>query len=407
MAEIGKQNSRKILIAEDDPVSLRILETILSKWGYEVICATDGKEAWEEFQNDREIQIIISDWMMPNTDGPELCHLVRNAENRPYTYFILLTAKTMTEDIVQGMEAGADDFVTKPFNQNELRVRIRAGVRVVNLENQLEDKIDELTLAYDRIKSDLKAAAAIQQSMLPATDQNFPSLKYSWYYMPSSDLGGDLFNLVKLNETLSAIYIYDVSGHGVPAALQSVALGRFITPYDPHSSLLVKHKENNKPDLLIPPSEIIKMVNSRFRFAVSRGDFITLLYGIFDSAQRTFTFSRAGHPSPIHISGGKISDIGDEGGIPIGIIPDYPFVEHTIKLEHGDRLFFFTDGIIEAPNPEGRMFGEAAMRDYLQTTANLELNESLNSLLKEISTWQNGEEPSDDMSILAVETVFE
>lgn len=205
---------KKILIAEDDTASRRILATMLGKWGYEVLSAEDGKVAWELYLANEDIQLIVSDWMMPDIDGVELCRLVREKKDRRYTYFILLTAKTQVDDIVSGLEEGADDYISKPFNQPELKGRILAGERVIDLENELEQKIDIITRANKRIQADLEAAAAMQKSLLPPASGEFQGLKYSSFYMPCEEVGGDLFNLVPLSDTHIGIFIFDVSGHG-------------------------------------------------------------------------------------------------------------------------------------------------------------------------------------------------
>ena len=127
----------RILIAEDDPVSRRLLEAKLAKWGYEVIVTRDGNEAWEGLRAESAPRLAILDWMMPGIDGVELCRKVRTEIWEPYTYIILLTALQRDEDLVTGMEAGADDYITKPFKSNELRVRLRAGRRIIELQNEL------------------------------------------------------------------------------------------------------------------------------------------------------------------------------------------------------------------------------------------------------------------------------
>ena len=129
----------KVLIADDDLVSRRLLLNYLQKWGYDVTVATNGLDAWQKFA-EGDFQIVISDWMMPELDGPDLIRRIR-AESRPnYVYTILLTARSRKEDLVAGMDAGADDFVSKPFERDELQVRLRAGERIVKLERALEDQ---------------------------------------------------------------------------------------------------------------------------------------------------------------------------------------------------------------------------------------------------------------------------
>jgi diguanylate cyclase (GGDEF)-like protein len=130
----------KILVAEDDPVSRRLLEVTLSKWGYEVVTCADGQAAWDVLKAPDAPQLVILDWMMPRLDGLQVCKNVRNPDERsaePYVYIILLTAKSQKTDMVTGLEAGADDYLTKPFDAQELRMRLRAGRRILDLLDEL------------------------------------------------------------------------------------------------------------------------------------------------------------------------------------------------------------------------------------------------------------------------------
>ncbi|MCX6984612.1 MAG: response regulator, partial [Lentisphaerae bacterium] len=131
----------RILIAEDDVISRKMLESILSKWGYEVLSVSSGSEAWDILNSESAPQIAILDWMMPGMTGVEVCSKVRQRESGidHYTYIILLTAKTEKKDLITGMESGADDYILKPFDPHELGVRIRAGQRIIELQNQLRN----------------------------------------------------------------------------------------------------------------------------------------------------------------------------------------------------------------------------------------------------------------------------
>ncbi len=139
----------KILIADDSIVSRHLLEATLRKWGYDVMVACDGAEALELLQREDAPALIILDWMMPGMTGVEVCRRIRQRDGEPYTYILLLTSKSQKEDLIEGMEAGADDYITKPFDQNELQVRLRAGTRLVDLQSQLlkarEDLRDQAT----------------------------------------------------------------------------------------------------------------------------------------------------------------------------------------------------------------------------------------------------------------------
>ena len=142
----------KILIAEDDTISRRLLESFLRKWGYDVLVASDGAEAWKAMQEPEAPNLVISDWMMPNMDGLELCGNIRAMEKSGYTYFIILTAKGRKEDVIEGLEAGADDFLIKPFDQEELKYRVKIGERIIRLEHRILElaSTDALTGVLNR-----------------------------------------------------------------------------------------------------------------------------------------------------------------------------------------------------------------------------------------------------------------
>ncbi|MGH9630717.1 MAG: GGDEF domain-containing response regulator [Bryobacteraceae bacterium] len=127
----------RILIADDSLISRHLLEATLRSWGYQTTVASDGAEAWRVLQRDDAPSLAILDWMMPGLTGPEVCRLVRQKGKEPYTYILLLTSRSLKEDVVEGLDSGADDYVTKPFDQHELKVRLRAGTRIVDLQQQL------------------------------------------------------------------------------------------------------------------------------------------------------------------------------------------------------------------------------------------------------------------------------
>ena len=143
MTEPGTSKST-ILIAEDDRISRRLLEATLAKWGYRVIAVTDGVEALRVLQGEDAPSLAILDWMMPGMEGPEVCRRVRELPHRPYTYIVLLTARTQQGDLLRGLKSGADGYLTKPFDAEELRARIHVGERIVSLQNNLLAARDEL-----------------------------------------------------------------------------------------------------------------------------------------------------------------------------------------------------------------------------------------------------------------------
>jgi CheY-like chemotaxis protein len=142
----------KILIAEDDPVSRRVLEATLVKWGFEVVNTTGGAEAWAAISAAGAPRLAILDWMMPEIDGLEICRRARQRPSPQPLHIILLTARGQKEDVIKGLQAGADDYVTKPFDHEELRARVQVGVRIVELQAALGDRVVELENALARVR---------------------------------------------------------------------------------------------------------------------------------------------------------------------------------------------------------------------------------------------------------------
>lgn len=143
----------KVLIAEDDPISRKLLQANLKAMSHEVIAAEDGSEATQMLSDHPEVRLAILDWMMPSRDGTEVCRDLKADIERPYTYVILLTAKTETDDLVRAFDVGADDYITKPFVADELKSRIRAGERVIELEDKLRTKISDLEETLALVKT--------------------------------------------------------------------------------------------------------------------------------------------------------------------------------------------------------------------------------------------------------------
>jgi len=142
----------KILIAEDDPVSCRLLEATLEKFGYEVVVAADGAEAWTALQREDSPPLAILDWMMPELAGVEICRRVREVPTSTPPYLILLTARTERGDVVAGLDAGANDYLKKPFDRCELRARLQVGAQVLELQKNLAERISELEDALAQVK---------------------------------------------------------------------------------------------------------------------------------------------------------------------------------------------------------------------------------------------------------------
>ncbi len=142
----------QILIAEDEPVSRRLLQKTLEQWGYDVVICEDGTSAWNALQEPDAPNIAVLDWMMPGMDGPEICRGVRESGAQRQPYLMLLTSRTRMQDVVAGLKAGADDYLTKPVDREELEARLSVATRVVQLQQRLADRVNELEEAISRVR---------------------------------------------------------------------------------------------------------------------------------------------------------------------------------------------------------------------------------------------------------------
>lgn len=174
--------------------------------------------------------------MMPNVNGLELVQRIRAQRKIDYVYVIMLTAKAEKHDIVAGMGAGADDFLSKPFHRDELHVRLRAGTRITKLNRDLNE-------TNRRVKRSLEAAAKIQRLFLPTAPPDVPGFDFTWEYRPCEELGGDMLNLVRLDDVHLGLYVLEVNGNGVPASLLATTVSKVMAAANDVSSILVQRDE--------------------------------------------------------------------------------------------------------------------------------------------------------------------
>ncbi len=392
----------RVLIAEDDRISRRMLQRHLERWGHEVAAAENGVEAWQRFC-EGDFPLVITDWTMPEMDGIALIERIRERHERRYVYVILLTAKKDTGDIVRGMEAGADDFLSKPFDQDELRVRVNAGKRIIELEQRLADRNEQLQAVNEHMKRDLETAAAVQQSLLPRSLPNVPGIRLAWSFRPCEELAGDFLNVLRLDQRHLALYVADVSGHGVVASLLSVTISHMLTARGVASSLLARAQPGTSAIEIVPPKEVVRELNRRFQMDESGGSYFTLVYGVLDVETLEFCYVSAGHPPIIRLPYQRESELLEGGGFAVGWDPDFDFDQHTLKLTSGDRLCIYSDGVPEALNGELESFTNERLIDVCRQERSHDLRTATENLLKAVEQWCGKSGPRDDVSILGVE----
>ena len=393
---------------DDDPVARAVTSSLLRSMGHEVSEAYNGDTAWNMIQQER-FPILVVDWVMPGLSGVDLCRNVRASCNENYVYVILCTANGDQADLVKGMDAGADDFLVKPVSPEELRVRVRAGERIARLEQRLADRNrdlqrsnEHLQKAYEVIEADIRAAAWVQENLLPSPAADLLGVACNWRFRPSRYIGGDIFNCFAVDERHVGFYLLDVAGHGVPAAMSSVALSMILSPDGTHGGPLKKYETHSERYVAAPPAEVIAELNRRFQASVN-GHF-AMSYGLLNLETSLLRLAQAGNPNPVLIqSGGDVRTL-TSGGMPVGLWPDIHIDNVEVPFEPGDRLVLYSDGVPECTNQRDEEFGDERLVHCLAGAARQPMDLMLNNLERQLERWRGSSDFDDDVSLLAVES---
>ncbi|WP_252179928.1 response regulator [Endozoicomonas sp. 4G] len=396
-----------ILIVEDARDQRLMLSVVLKKQGHQVLEAENGLQALAILQEHQDVRIIISDWMMPEMDGLELLRKIRKTDLGRYIYLILLTGKTDHDAVVEGMNDGADDFLAKPVNFDELAARLKAGIRIIELEKQLEQQNKQLVEAIKTVEKDLESAAKAQAVLLaqPATIQQ---VSFDWFFKPSKILGGDMFGYQAIDGETLGFYQLDVAGHGIPSALFSFTLNTILSETSGRGSIvreLVRETLDHEPFYKVrAPETVLASLNRRFQATPESMLYFTIAYGVINTRTGQVTLSRAGHPPPlwIHREEAIVEPVAG-GGVPIGMMPDMEYTSCTLQFQPGDRLFLYSDGVTECENVQGEQFGEARLLQCLQDTANDDLKSVIDRVEKNVRDWNELDRFEDDVTYLLLE----
>ena len=370
----------KILIAEDERITRRSLERQLEQWGHEVSAAVDGAEAWKVYQGG-SFDAVVTDWEMPGLSGFELIERIREGTTDRYVYVIILTSRSEVEDVVAGLDAGADDFLRKPFDRGELRARLNAGQRLVTLERALAHRNQQMA-------RDLAAGANYVRSMIPpAVSEGSP--KIDWRYVPATDLAGDSLGYHWIGENHMAMYVLDVTGHGLDAALLSVTILNVVR------SMSLPETDFTRPD------QVLSMLNDKFPMEEHEDRCFTMWYGVFDKISAALTWSGGGHPEALLFNGeAQPQRLGSTGPM-MGMLPGSEFPANQIDVHQHDRLFIYTDGAFEIDRRDGSQWTLAEFVDYLSNHQSDP--HALDRLWGHVRDLGGTEELDDDFTVIVID----
>lgn len=260
----------------------------------------------------------------------------------------------------------------------------------------------ELELANRHMDDDLKAAARVQRALLPERLPDVPEMDFAWVFRPCTQLAGDGLNVVALDDRRYGIYLLDVSGHGAPAALLSVTLAQLLSPIPGQSVLFTSDASSDSGFRLARPAEVAAELNRQFPKRVETRQYFTLFYGVFDAASRELVYVSAGHPAGIYMPREGTPRELPVRGLPVGLVQHPEYEEGRMRLTPGDRLYIYTDGLIEAEDGEEREFGAHRLRGAIEEFRSRPLQESVDAIEAAAERWA-GSNLDDDLSIVALE----
>ena len=409
----------RVLVVDDTPANRDMLSRRLERHGFEVESAGDGESALRLISHSarRPFDLVLLDVMMPGLNGIDVLRALRGRWAPTELPVIMATAKDASQDIVEALELGANDYVTKPLDFPVVMARVRTQLslkraveQIRELEKGLEQRNADLQAANVRMQTDLDAAAKVQAALLPVSMTDVPGYAFGWRFKPSAWLAGDILNVFRLDERYVGLYLLDVSGHGVAAALLSVTVSRFLSPVRDPASLLWWREETDGSGVthyrLQPPARVAARLSERFPFDDKTGQFFTLVYGLLDLHTHRLRYVSAGHPGVIHVARQGAARIIEVSGYPIGVAPD-EYDEHEVELAPGDRLYVYSDGVPEAMDANDNTFGTDRLLAQLDQMPRQSLDVTLSSLVDRIDHWRGGGRVHDDLSVLALEREME
>ncbi len=366
-----------ILIVDDNPANVEIFQMRLLANDYDIITATDG-EMGLAMAREKHPDLILLDIMMPKMDGLEVCRRLKGDPSLPFMPIILVTAKSESRDVVAGLEAGGDEYLTKPVDHAALVARVKSMLRIKLLHDTVLEQSTQL-------KKQLKTATKIQSLFWP----EIPELKaggHIWAVsVPATYVGGDLYDVIPLPDESLLAYVADVSDKGVPAALIMAALS---------TTIRSESQTQNEIDELLA-----SINNSLYNLISEEGFFATIVIVKYWPVSGKMQLALGGHFQPLWIVEDGIGNMPQLNGISLGIMPDAHFEKKEITLSPGESILLFTDGLIEAENEGKELFGNERLIRYIKDKKGKHIGKGL---LDEIRKWRGNAIINDDLTLLEI-----
>ncbi|HEX8312516.1 MAG TPA: SpoIIE family protein phosphatase [Chthoniobacteraceae bacterium] len=350
-----RPSQSRLLIADDDQLSRQILTRTLEKAGFSVIGCEGGQEALQILEEQGPMLLVL-DYEMPGLNGAEVCARVRSHEDTAIAGLpiIMLTGHTGEEQEVECLQAGANDFVTKPINLPILKARIDTHLRLHTLRTQLEEQNAELERARRNHELDLEAARLTQQAILPIRAPGVAGWDVAAHYQPLIQVGGDMYDWLRLSNGDWLIWMADATGHGASAALLTTL-----------TKLLFRHAASEHTRAC----DVMQAVNMEFHAIFKGKSFMTAACVVLRPNTGSVHFAGAGHP-PLFIlrKSGQIASLISQSP-PIGILTELPCDQSATELNRGDSVLLYTDGLYSMEDDSGEHLTPADVRSLIPESA--------------------------------------
>ena len=400
--------AEKVLVVDDSRAQRSLLSSLLRKWGHEVVDCETGAEALEHAKDPR-IGLIISDWMMPGMTGLEFCRHLRASQTDSYSYVILLTSRSEANALSEGLEAGADDFLSKPVRPPELRARLNAGARIVAMQREVVEKNQLLTSAlgeiqtlYAALNHDLDEARRLQQSLLQDRFRRFGNIDVSLWLKASGHVGGDMVGFFPVSHKVIGAFSLDVSGHGVASAMIAARIAGILSDASPDQNIALMRREDGSLAAL-PPDMAAWRLNSMILKELSTDRYFTMCLAFLNRVTGIVRMVQAGHPHPLVLRANGQVDLVGEGGLPIGLVAEASYTTSEVQLYPGDRLLMYSDGLTECPDPNGDALDEEGLERLMIKNRKKRGLQFMAALEDDLGGFAGTDSFPDDASALCIE----
>ena len=376
----------KILVVDDEPdlepLILQRMRRDIRRKQYTFVFARNGLEALEKLSVDESIDLVLSDINMPQMDGLTLLSQIPNVSTDVRS--VIISAYGDMKNIRTAMNRGAFDFVTKPIDFDDLRVTIeRTLSHLLEWRDALESR-NKLTV----LQNELDIASNMQQSLLPSHFPEGDTFQVYGKMEPARNVGGDFFDILNREQGRLGVVVADVSDKGVPAALFMMSSRTLIRAMSIGSAT---------------PGEVLASVNELLLEDNDSTMFVTLFYAVYDPENGTFTYANGGHNPPLLVhSDGSSEELPLTGGIALGLVPDFEYEEHTLRLMPGDALILYTDGVTEAMNEDQEEFTVPRLVEVFKASPPIDAEDATGRVFGAVHDFAGDADQSDDITCMVL-----